>query len=51
METLSSYDLQLKANQQLNLEQLLASLHTWLMQHILNSDKRRGDFLHRRGVN
>lgn len=50
VETLASYDLQLKSNAQLNLQQVLESLHTWLLQHILASDKRLGEFLHKRGV-
>ena len=50
VETLASYDLQLKSNAQLNLQLLLESLHTWLLQHILASDKRLGEFLHKRGV-
>ena len=50
VETLASYDLQLKSNAQINLQFLLESLHTWLLQHILDSDKQLGEFLHKRGV-
>lgn len=51
VETLASYDLQLKSSAQLNLQLLLESLHTWLLQHILASDKRLGEFLHKHGGN
>ncbi|MDD5249912.1 MAG: bacteriohemerythrin [Rhodocyclaceae bacterium] len=44
-ETLASYDLQIKANRQLDLHQLLVSLHGWLMRHILDDDRKLGDFL------
>ena len=47
-ETLASYDLQLKSNHQLNLRQLVDSLHDWLMDHILKSDRKLGEFLRQR---
>ncbi len=50
IEALASYDLQIMSNPQLNLQQLLSSLHTWLLHHILASDKRLGDFLRKRGA-
>ncbi|MBL0207373.1 MAG: bacteriohemerythrin [Propionivibrio sp.] len=50
VETLSSYDLQLKANAQVNPHQLTSSLHTWLMHHILDSDKKLGEFLSKQQV-
>lgn len=40
----------LKANPQINLQQLVMSLHAWLMQHIHSSDKKLGKFLKKRGV-
>lgn len=45
VETLASYDLQLKANAQVSPSQLTTSLHTWLMHHILASDKKLGEYL------
>lgn len=45
VETLASYDLQLKANAEVNPRQLTASLYNWLMHHILDSDKKLGEFL------
>ncbi len=45
IETLSSYDLQLKRNAKLDLAKLVESLSTWLIEHILHSDKKLGRFL------
>jgi len=49
-DVLSSYDLQLKANPQIDLRQLVISLHAWLVQHIHSSDRKLGKFLKKRGV-
>ena len=49
-DALASYDLQLKANPKINLQQLVMSLHAWLKQHIHSSDKKLGKFLKKRGV-
>jgi hemerythrin-like metal-binding protein len=45
LETLSSYDLQLKRNAKLDLTSLVESLSTWLIDHILHNDKPVGRFL------
>ena len=45
LETLASYDLQLKTNPSFDVQHLLLSLHGWLINHILESDKHLGRFL------
>lgn len=49
-DALASYDLQLKANPEINLQQLVMSVHACLMQHIRSSDKKLGKFLKKCGV-